>query len=142
MNRHEERGEQARQQARAQLDFIVELMELARKACEGAKVTYDGGKVGLAELEERGRSWPLSVLVRSVWTSPGRNLEPAQYEILLSTGGPAVRLRGDLSIHGEPENVRMEAQDWFTSWERFPATGDEVSAMMDFAGLFWFGEGS
>src|SRR5690606_3875422 len=37
-----------------------------------------------------------------------------EYEILLSTGGPAVRIVGRLNVWGEPETTAvLQYQDWF-----------------------------
>src|SRR6516165_543890 len=52
---------------------------------------------------------PLSVLVREGWHEPGKDAgAPQEFEILLSTGGPAVRLIGTLDDHGEPDSVRLQ----------------------------------
>ena len=134
-----ERTDYARQQARAQLDFIVELMSAAQDAADGNDVIFEGEEMDLLDLEDRGREWPLSVLVRSSWEIPGEPLSAAEYEILLCTGGPAVRVRGNLSEYREPETACIESQDWFTSWNRFPASPDEQEALAAFVRLFWFG---
>ena len=139
MSQTAERTDYARQQARAQLDFIVELMNAAQDAANGDDVTFEGEEMDLLDLEDRGREWPLSVLVRSGWQSPGEPLSAVEYEILLCTGGPAVRVRGNLSEYGEPETACIETQDWFTAWSRFPATTEEQEALVSFVGLFWFG---
>ena len=131
--------EHARQQARAQLDSIVELMAAIEHARAEATADFEGERLDSDDLEERAREWPLSVLVRSGWHLPLSALAPAKYEILLCTGGPAVRIRGDLSECGEPKTPRLESQDWFTSWERFDTTADENEALAEFAALFWFG---
>ena len=66
---------------------------------------------------------PLSVLVRSGWYSMGGEemgtKEPVEYEILLMTGGPAVRIRGDLDNHGGPSSAHLEYQDWGTPWTEY-----------------------
>jgi hypothetical protein len=58
---------------------------------------------------------PLSVEVRSDWTTPGEELEAAEFCILLCTGGPAVRIVGELN-RGEPCRAWLEYQDWGTPW--------------------------
>ncbi|MDR6858912.1 hypothetical protein J2W96_005244 [Variovorax guangxiensis] len=48
-----------------------------------------------------------------------------EFEILLCTGGPTVRIVGDLDHHGEPDRARIEYQDWFEPWREahaFPLT--------------------
>jgi hypothetical protein len=67
--------------------------------------------------------------------------KPAEFTILLATGGPACRLIGDLNEHGEPENVRIEGQDWGTPWtELRPTTEEERAALETYARTFYFGE--
>jgi hypothetical protein len=57
------------------------------------------------------------------------------YELLLSTGGPAVRIVGGLA-DGEAASARLEVQDWFKPWTEYP-TNDDV--LMSYAGCFYFG---
>jgi len=61
----------------------------------------------------------LSVEVRSGWHSMGETLEAAEFCILLCTGGPAVRIVGDLDEHGTPSRPRLEYQDWGTPWTEY-----------------------
>ena len=83
---------------------------------------------------------PLSVRVRSEWYSPGEEPTPGEYEILLSTGGPALRIRGGLSGYGEPENAYLEWQDWGEPWtELVPGDADGEDALEAFARCFYFG---
>lgn len=69
----------------------------------------------------------LSVEVRSAWHVPGSltndgdwgspvSESPAEYRILLSTGGPACQITGTLSERGEPETATLQTQDWFKPW--------------------------
>lgn len=84
----------------------------------------------------------LSVEVRSDWHAPGdpEGSAPAEYQILLCTGGPAVRIRGELDQYGEPCRAWLEYQDWFTPWtERVNREGDE-EALLTYARCFYFGE--
>ena len=128
------------QEARAHLDAILELVTAIECARANGYSTFDGEEMSLDELEERAREWPLSVLVRSNWISPGGEMLASEYEVLLCTGGPAVRIRGDLSEHCEPETVRLECQDWFITWDRLSIDPDEAEALLRFAELFCFGE--
>jgi hypothetical protein len=102
------------------------------------------------DAEQRIQEDPLSVLVRSGWYEPGRPGEEftsKEYEILLSTGGPATRIRGELDSFGEPDTAHLEAQDWFTPWteyhghsvsdtEREPVDPD---VLLTYARQFYFG---
>ena len=80
---------------------------------------------------------PLSVEVRSDWTTPGEELEAAEFCILLCTGGPAVRIVGELN-RGEPCRAWLEYQDWGTPWTQwFGASSD---TLCQYAAHFFFGE--
>lgn len=81
---------------------------------------------------------PLCLSVRSDWAPLGGALEPAEFCILLSTGGPALRIVGTLGRFGCPENSRMQHQDWGTPWTDYPAIG---SAVLDsWAAQFYWGD--
>ena len=81
----------------------------------------------------------LSVMVRDGWRQPGASQEdgPEEYEILLSTGGPALRIVGQLDQHNQPSSAELQHQDWGTPWTRFPAP---EATLLAFASVFWFGE--
>jgi len=84
---------------------------------------------------------PLSVEVRSDWHSPGADDdECGEYNILLCTGGPAVRIVGDLNKWKEPESARLEYQDWFTPWENYYLNGNDEEKLVAYARCFYFGE--
>lgn len=80
---------------------------------------------------------PLEVQVRSDWESPGAPLEAVEFMILLCTGGPAVRIRGELN-RGQPCRAWLEYQDWGTPWTQwFGASSD---TLCEYAANFFFGE--
>lgn len=81
---------------------------------------------------------PLSVLVRSDWVEPGKKMEPYEYEILLSTGGPASRIIGTLNEHHEPDTAQLTHQDWFGVWEKYRDADEDV--LLRYASCFFFGE--
>ena len=68
-------------------------------------------------------------------------LRPYGYELLLCTGGPAVRIVGTLDRHCEPETARLEVQDWGTPWTEIDCDTVELGALMAYAQCFYFGEG-
>jgi hypothetical protein len=84
----------------------------------------------------------LSVEVKTDWYAVGdEDTKPTQYRVLLTWGGPALQLTGDLDEHGQPENARLEWQDWGTQWTEYRDTTDEDDkALMTFAQQFYFGE--
>lgn len=63
---------------------------------------------------------PLEIEVGG-WWAPFGEPSPTEYRILLTTGGPAVRIVGDLGEHGDPTTARLEVQDWYKPWTEFPA---------------------
>ena len=70
---------------------------------------------------------PLSVEVRSGWTTSGTtNFKMTEYQILLTTGGPALRIIGELDQYGEPETARLEYQDWGTPWTEYVPLTDKA----------------
>ena len=134
----EDRYAHARQNAKA---WAEELIDRWRE---------DMGDVTDADHEdivERCRELPLSVLVRGPWYDPTdhqRAAKPNEYEILLSTGGPALRIIGDLDNYGQPDNASLEMQDWGVPWRG--ANGMDIdyaeldAALLWFAGHFYYGE--
>ena len=85
---------------------------------------------------------PLSVEVRSGWYSfgPDADAKPAEFCILLGTGGPASRIIGDLDEYGQPENPRFEYQDWGKPWTEARPTPEQDETMLEYARHFYFGE--
>lgn len=82
---------------------------------------------------------PLSVQVRDGWRSPGAPSDGAEeYEILLSTGGPALRIHGTMGQYNEAASATLEAQDWFKPWTPVPDIDDEV--LLAYVQNFYFGE--
>lgn len=84
----------------------------------------------------------LSVQVRSDWYSPGdsEGRKPGEFEILLCTGGPAVRLIGELSEHCEPDSVRLQHQDWGTPWTEHFLNSNQREYVLTYCRQFYFGE--
>ena len=77
---------------------------------------------------------PLEVLVRSGWAGVGEELEAEEFMILLCTGGPAVRIKGELE-GGEVTRAWMEYQDWNTPWAHY--IGPSQSTLIEFAQYFF-----
>jgi len=119
---------------------MVASLQLAEESDEGT-AEYDGETLTAEQIQERIQEDPLSVEVRSDWHSPGsEDSTPSQYKILLSTGGPATQIIGELSEYGQPENARMQAQDWFTEWETTITSSEQDDALLVYANQFYFGE--
>lgn len=100
--------------------------------CEGTR--FDS----LDAIDEHLHNIPLAIEVRSGWQPVGETLEPAEFAILLSTGGPACRIRGELNEHNEPDRAWLEYQDWFMPWAQYVGLDSDV--LVEFARSFHFGE--
>jgi hypothetical protein len=83
---------------------------------------------------------PLSVEVRGDWYVVGAEQSSAtEFRIELCTGGPAGRIIGDLDQYCEPENPRIEYQDWFTPWRTLASVTDEQNgALLEYWRAFCF----
>jgi len=81
---------------------------------------------------------PLKVAVRSDWVPPGTEMIPQEYCILLSTGGPACRIIGDVAGTW----ARLEWQDWGSPWKRYldENMNENEAALLVFASFFNFAE--
>lgn len=111
------------------------------KALE-AECTIDGEKMENADqASERILNSPLSAEVRSDWHTPGDEEGgiPAEFCILLSTGGPALRIRGELDLQAEPQRAWLEYQDWGTPWTEYHGPKGEQSDLITFCQHFYFG---
>lgn len=90
------------------------------------------------QARERIQEDPLSVQVRSGWASCKEEFEAEEFEILLGTGGPAMRLIGDLDYYNSPCNVRLQVQDWFQPWTDY--RGGDSDVLEAYCKCFYFGD--
>lgn len=138
----------AKAEGQAQFDSIREMVEELERAESG-----DNNWKDAEEARERILEDALSVEIRSGWYVPGSrdaDTRPAEYRILLCTGGPAVQIVGTLSEYGEPVTTVMQVQDWFTPWTDFEphfvgghytTDADSVrDTLLAYARCFYFGE--
>jgi hypothetical protein len=134
----DKKEENAATQAQAQLESIREMVKALREADES------GDDAALEAAETTIREDALDVQVRSGWYSPGGTddeKKPQEFTILLCTGGPAVRIIGELDQYGQPETARIEHQDWFTPWTNYHlhmATDEEI--LLTYCRQFYFSE--
>lgn len=117
-------------QARAQLESITAMVAKLNSRNE------DTREEGQTEIQEDA----LSVEVRSGWHQPGAKMTASEFCILLCTGGPAVRIIGELNHHNEPENAKLEHQDWGTPWTEYRTSSDEDDVLLDYCRQFYFGD--
>ena len=153
--------ENAQQEAAAQFENIESLLaalevdfyrleELQETANDTPEDMTDADREELTELKTAAmgfsndddvlnaiREEPLSIEVRSGWHGAGDELTPEEFSILLMTGGPAVRIRGDLDRNGEPDRAWLEYQDWGTPWTQH-GIGNDSDTLCRFAAFFQF----
>ena len=129
--------------ARSYLESIVEYYELYQELQDGADtVEVEGAEVDEDAFQDYIQRNALDSGVRdSGFWAPGTTPDPDEYMVLLSTGGPAVRIYGDLGIHGEPSTALIQQQDWFTPWKTVHDTTDEEDeALLWYAQTFYWGD--
>lgn len=127
--RKDDRGQQT---AKWQLENIMEMIEKSNAEDE------DEREQAIEQIQEH----PFSIEVRSDWHVPGQeNLANVEYRILVSGGGPACQVTGELNEYGEPESAKIQYQDWFTSWEDVNISDEEEEALLCYASHFYYGEG-
>lgn len=87
---------------------------------DGTIEDFDGFEWDEDEAREAIQEDALEIQVRSDWYTPGSDIpKPSEFYILLCTGGPAVRIIGELDEHGQPDRARIEHQDWGTPWTQY-----------------------
>jgi hypothetical protein len=119
-----------RDEVQSELDGLrEELKELSDAA---------GDCTSREDAEQRIQEDPLSVEVRSGWVPVGEIGEAEEFCILLGTGGPAVRIRGELGEYNEPRRAWLETQDWGTPWTQYFGASQET--LLTYCRQFYFGE--
>lgn len=89
--------------------------------------------------EEMAKESPLSIELSGTWT-PGETPIADGFVILLSTGGPALRIVGELGQYNEPNRAWLEYRDWGTAWTEYYGENSDQDAILAFCSVFYFGE--
>jgi hypothetical protein len=110
---------EAKEQAAAHYESILQLVQEAKE--DGSYCVHDS---------------PLCLMYRSGWQTIGEKLGPAEYQILLMTGGPAVRIVGDLDMDGVPTTATLQFSNWFHPWSDYLACEPDV--LLAYARSFYF----
>ena len=108
-------------------DDTAELAELTAQLSE-----YDDADDARTQAEESA----LSIELTGTW-APGTEPKADGFIILLTTGGPALRIVGELNEHNEPYRAWMEYQDWGTPWTRYHQADEDD--LLTFTSIFYFG---
>lgn len=128
-------------------DGLGDLSEIVRliKVLDWARETDRDQLVD--SIEQRIQEMPLSVCVRDAWRPAGQltDEQPEEFEILLGTGGPAVRIYGTLGRYGAPVDCQLQNQDWGTPWQSVRIQDPELNkshhaALLKFCGHFYFAD--
>ena len=128
----------AKQLAVKELDFQQLTDEHAKHSISSMREELAAGE---EERERVASEGALSVEVRSDWYAPGDVADafPSEYRILLSTGGPASRIVGELDERGQVINAKFEYQDWFKPWTVARLSDEDEATLLEYARQFWFG---
>ena len=91
------------------------------------------------QLRESVLNSALSVEFRSGWySSPNEEINPEEFKILLTWGGPALRIIGEIE-ENYAVNPKLQFQDWGTPWTDLEITEDQQDALNWFCNCFYFG---
>ncbi len=107
---------------------------------ESLQVTTQEDENKLDEIRESINNSALSVEFRSGWSTNSEKLEVEEFKILLTWGGPALRVIGDLDQYKQTENIKLQFQDWGTPWTDFQLSENQENALNWFCNCFYFGE--
>lgn len=131
-----------KEQARAQLNSIIEMVDASRKARDEGEAEYEGEMMDEDQIREYMDENILSLETRSGWGAPScEGAKAEEFKILLCTGGPAVQIIGELNEHLEPESAKIQYQDWFTPWKDYTATdSEEDEKLLEYCQSFYYGE--
>lgn len=125
----------AEDQASAQFQSIAELVAKLNTANENDNYKEQD------EVRDRISEDPLSVEVRSDWHYPGKGSDVGgEFKILLCTGGPAVRIIGELDENNEPDSVHLEYQDWGTPWTKYELDSEQEETLLEYCRQFYYAE--
>ena len=126
----------AYEQAEAQLGSIQNMVETLQDAIDDTAVE------GLREEAEQViHDAALSVEVRGPWHPIGQepDMISEEFQILLCTGGPAVRIMGKLGSGFDAIVTWLEYQDGGTPWTEYRMTRKQEKTLLTYARCFYFG---
>jgi hypothetical protein len=141
--------EHAKRNADGHADTILGLYRAYTALEDGEESTCANGNHYTASdaVREAAMEEALSVEVRSGWLCPGNDMAKAEeFRILLTTGGPALQIVGELGEYGEANATQsqFEIQDWgvkwTTYWPKITEDDDWDAAFEWFLSCFYFGE--
>ena len=129
----------ALQNALGHIESIVEDYERLSHL-ESLNPTTNEQEEEIEQIKESINNSALSVEFRSGWSSYSEELKAEEFKILLTWGGPALQVIGDLDQYKQPENIKLQFQDWGTPWTDFRLSENQENALNWFCNCFYFGE--
>lgn len=111
--------------------------ELPDAADELKELEQEAGDCSDAD-EARERIQEDALSVRIFGERVNGEWEADRFELLLATGGPAVRILGELDGNNEPCRAWIEVQDWGTPWTQYFDADSDV--LLAYASCFYYGE--
>src|SRR5262249_12609280 len=136
---------------RDDLDALDHAQRCVKKVCKRGSETRRSGKHRVLR-HNNPRAWhdadlareiilldPLSLQVRGGWHRPGEYSSSEEYEILVSWGGPASRIIGDLDERLSPATARFQYQEWFTPWIDARISDADEHTLLAYVRQFDFG---
>ena len=128
----------ALQNALGHMQSMVEYFETG-SYIESQNVTTNEDEEKLEQIREEILNSALSVEFRSGWySSLDDELIPEEFKILLTWGGPALRIIGEIE-ENYAVNPKLQYQDWGTLWTDFKITEDQQKALNWFCNCFYLG---
>lgn len=83
---------------------------------------------------------PLEITLTGSWQVGEEKPEADKFIILLTTGGPAVRIVGELDRYNQASHAWIEYQDWFTPWVEYSGDAVSQSDLLTYCNCFYFGD--
>ena len=124
--------------AQAKVANILEMMRAYKALLEAPGPVTAGAETydDMDSLLEHMYCLPLAVDVRHGWVPAGQApVDPTEYRLQLTTGGPACQIVGELNIYGEPITARVEFSDWYVPHAEIPLELEDYDSILDFVRL-------
>ncbi len=129
----------ALENAKGHIESILEDFEKIT-FLESLNVTTSEEEEEIEQIKESINNSALSVEFRSGWSTNFDQLEIEEFKILLTWGGPALRVIGELDQYKQCENIKLQFQDWGTLWTDYELTEKEEESLNWFCNCFYFGD--
>lgn len=123
------------EQDRVKADWIREFPDEAKEMMEIEKQIGECKDKEDAETKIQEDALSVRVFGERVWGE----WQADKFELLLATGGPAVRIMGELDDNCEPSRAWLETQDWGTLWTQYYVEGIQ-DTLLTYSRCHYFGD--